>query len=223
MRETTIGIVIALSLSAPLALAQEDTKQENATQEDVTQEDVTQENATQKITTKGNTPQNVKPAKDEAAAADSVKNDANGSKDTAAPRPEMTKAAVITKKLTRGEKMELTIRFKVDSDQIKGQAHKQILEISNALKGPQLQGQKIGVQGHTDSDGPDDYNLDLSYRRSVTVVRTLVDTYGIEPSRLDVAGYGESRPIATNETIKGKAANRRVTLINLGSGEKAPQ
>ena len=206
MRETTFGLMIALSLSAPLALAQENAEPDNAAQESTSQEKATAD---------------TKPAKDKAAG--DVKKSADGGEDAAATRPEMTKAAVITDKLTKGEKMELTIRFKVNSDQIKGQAHKQILEISHALKGPELQGQRIGVQGHTDSDGPDDYNLDLSYRRSVSVVRTLVDTYGIDPSLLDVMGFGESRPIASNDTVKGKAANRRVTLINLGAGKDTSQ
>jgi len=141
----------------------------------------------------------------------------------AAARPETTAAAVITDTLMSGEKMELTIRFKVDSDQIKGIAHKQILEIANALNGPELAGMRIGVQGHTDADGDEDYNLDLSYRRSVTVVRTLVEMYNIEPDRLDVRGYGESRPIASNETDEGKALNRRVTLISLDSKEEKAQ
>ena len=135
------------------------------------------------------------------------------------PRPETTEAEVIADTLMKGEKMELTIRFKTNSDRIKGRAHKQILEIASALKGPELSGKRIGVQGHTDADGDDEYNLDLSYRRSVTVVRALVEMYGIEQKRLEVMGYGERNPIASNETDEGKALNRRVTLIALDLGE----
>ena len=122
---------------------------------------------------------------------------------------------VISDILVKGGNMHLTLRFWVDSDQIKGQAHKQILEIATALKSPGLIGKRIGVEGHTDADGADDYNLDLSYRRSVTVVRTLIQKYGIEPKRLEVMAFGERRPVASNDTDRGKALNRRVTLVNL--------
>lgn len=67
------------------------------------------------------------------------------------------------------------------------------------------------IAGHTDSDGGDDYNQDLSERRATTVIRWLVDN-GIDAARLDGAGFGETRPAAPNDTITGKALNRRVQL-----------
>lgn len=71
--------------------------------------------------------------------------------------------------------------------------------------------QRYIIAGHTDSDGTDVSNQDLSERRSKTVIDWLV-TRGIDPSRLESAGYGESRPAAPNETESGKALNRRVEL-----------
>ncbi len=67
------------------------------------------------------------------------------------------------------------------------------------------------IAGHTDSDGMDASNQDLSERRAGTVIDWLVQR-GIESYRLQLAGYGESRPAAPNDTPSGKALNRRVEL-----------
>lgn len=69
---------------------------------------------------------------------------------------------------------------------------------------------KIQVQGHTDSRGSARYNLKLSQRRTRSVRRYLINKGGIDGSRLTAKGYGESKPIATNRTRKGRAKNRRV-------------
>lgn len=68
---------------------------------------------------------------------------------------------------------------------------------------------RVEIGAHTDSDGSDSYNIDLSKRRAASVVAWLVDE-GIESTRLETKGYGETRPIATNETDEGRAQNRRV-------------
>ncbi|MCB9779536.1 MAG: OmpA family protein [Alphaproteobacteria bacterium] len=68
---------------------------------------------------------------------------------------------------------------------------------------------RVEVQGHTDSDGSDAANLDLSQRRAEAVVAYLIQQ-GVDPSRLSARGYGESVPIADNYTPDGKAQNRRV-------------
>jgi OmpA-OmpF porin, OOP family len=73
-------------------------------------------------------------------------------------------------------------------------------------------GIKVNVEGHTDSVGSDSYNQSLSERRSKSVVDYLVGK-GIDASRMMPTGYGESRPVATNDTDEGRAQNRRVDLI----------
>jgi OOP family OmpA-OmpF porin len=75
-------------------------------------------------------------------------------------------------------------------------------------KHPTLQ---IEVAGHTDSDGPADANYGLSERRAKTV-RDYLIRFGVDAKRLTVQGYGESQPISENETIRGRATNRRVEL-----------
>ena len=68
---------------------------------------------------------------------------------------------------------------------------------------------RISISGHTDSVASDAYNLKLSRSRA-TEVRDYLIGYGIDGSRLDAAGYGESRPVATNATEEGRELNRRV-------------
>jgi outer membrane protein OmpA-like peptidoglycan-associated protein len=66
----------------------------------------------------------------------------------------------------------------------------------------------VRVEGHTDSFGSDSYNQSLSERRSHAVVRYLIQK-GIQSERLEAVGFGESRPIASNDTEQGRAKNRR--------------
>lgn len=68
---------------------------------------------------------------------------------------------------------------------------------------------RISISGHTDNKGSDAYNLKLSRDRA-NEVRDYLIGYGIDGSRLDAAGYGESRPVATNDTDEGREFNRRV-------------
>jgi OOP family OmpA-OmpF porin len=70
----------------------------------------------------------------------------------------------------------------------------------------------VAVEGHTDSVGSDAYNQKLSERRARTVADYLID-HGVDPSRLTVRGYGESRPVADNATAAGRAENRRVDIV----------
>lgn len=69
------------------------------------------------------------------------------------------------------------------------------------------------VVGHTDNRGTYEFNLDLSRQRAESVVKELVETYGIEVERLQAVGVGPVAPVATNETREGRARNRRVVLV----------
>lgn len=70
----------------------------------------------------------------------------------------------------------------------------------------------IRVEGHTDKDGSDVYNLELSKRRAQSVVNHLIKL-GIPRGRLDTKGFGEKKPVATNNTSAGKALNRRIEFV----------
>lgn len=84
----------------------------------------------------------------------------------------------------------------------------QILDqVASVLKSnPKL---RIVIEGHTDTVGAADYNLQLSDDRADAVRGTLIER-GIPGNRLEAIGYGESRPIASNESELGRASNRRV-------------
>jgi outer membrane protein OmpA-like peptidoglycan-associated protein len=69
----------------------------------------------------------------------------------------------------------------------------------------------ILLEGHTDSDGSEEYNLNLSRSRAQSVANYLTNL-NVNPTRFTIMGYGEQQPIATNETAEGKALNRRVEV-----------
>lgn len=108
------------------------------------------------------------------------------------------------------------ILFATDSDRLRPESTPTLEEIGNMLREhPEL---RLSIEGHTDSDGDEPHNQNLSERRSASVARFLVDRYGIAPARLQTAGFGESRPIADNGTPEGKQQNRRVELVRLDGG-----
>ncbi len=105
------------------------------------------------------------------------------------------------------------ILFDVNSDAIRPESAPTLEEIGTMLRDhPDL---RISIVGHTDSDGEEAFNQELSERRAAAVKRHLVETYGIDASRLETAGYGESVPAAPNDTPEGKQQNRRVELVRL--------
>ncbi|MEM6733582.1 MAG: OmpA family protein, partial [Myxococcota bacterium] len=81
---------------------------------------------------------------------------------------------------------------------------------------------KVVIEGHTDSRGKADYNLQLSDDRAKSVRDALVER-GVDGSRMEAVGYGESKPIASNRTRKGRAANRRVEFNIVQSDAAAPK
>jgi len=104
------------------------------------------------------------------------------------------------------------ILFDFDKATLQQPSNKQLQEVLTLLlENPEL---SLEIQGHTDSDGSEAYNLELSQRRSESVLEYLV-LFGIDPSRLRARGYGESMPVAPNDTDENKAKNRRVELVRL--------
>jgi OOP family OmpA-OmpF porin len=103
------------------------------------------------------------------------------------------------------------IQFDVDKTTIKPESNGLLDEITQVIKdNPRIK--KIAIEGHTDGDGSDKYNLKLSDGRAKAVMEYLV-THGIEAGRLTAKGFGESKPIASNDTPEGKEQNRRVEFL----------
>lgn len=99
------------------------------------------------------------------------------------------------------------ITFKVNSAVIERKSFKTLNEAASVLK--EFKDLKVTIEGHTDSDGSDESNKDLSQRRAESVMKYLVDK-GIDAARLSAIGFGEDKPTATNDTVAGKAENRRI-------------
>jgi outer membrane protein OmpA-like peptidoglycan-associated protein len=73
---------------------------------------------------------------------------------------------------------------------------------------------RLRIEGHADSTGPHEKNMELSQKRAEAVRNYLISS-GIQPSRLEVAGYGDTRPIANNATEEGRRMNRRIEFVIL--------
>lgn len=102
------------------------------------------------------------------------------------------------------------IYFGTDSDRLLPQSVPGLQQIAALLKSNP--GWTVGVEGHTDNTGSAEHNLDLSKRRAQAVRDALVNSYGIAADRLTVAGFGQTKPVDSNDTLAGRAHNRRVEL-----------
>ena len=109
-------------------------------------------------------------------------------------------------------RVELMVNFDFDRDEVKAEYFDEIEEVADFMA--QYDDVVIELEGHTDSIGTEAYNEDLSLRRARAVREVLIDRFNVQGSRITARGYGESQPIASNETDAGRAQNRRVmTLI----------
>ena len=103
------------------------------------------------------------------------------------------------------------IYFDFASDKIKPESEPVLREIADALQ--HNPAWKLRVEGHTDNIGGDEYNLNLSQRRAEAVKLALVTRYHIAADRLTPKGFGATRPKEPNDTLAGRARNRRVELV----------
>lgn len=108
----------------------------------------------------------------------------------------------------------LRILFDTNKALIKPMYMNEVAQVANFMK--QFPESKTVIEGHTDSRGAAKYNQKLSQRRADAVRDTLVNKYGVSAERVRSVGYGEDRPVASNATEAGRAANRRVTATVRG-------
>lgn len=104
------------------------------------------------------------------------------------------------------------LTFATDSTNVKSSFDPVLDAVSEVLN--EYKSTMIQVAGHTDSTGGDRYNLLLSQQRAQAVSNKL-SGYGVEQVRLDTVGFGETQPIASNNTASGREQNRRVELTLL--------
>lgn len=113
--------------------------------------------------------------------------------------------------LKKSINLTLSIEFKTNSAVI-DQAHQSQLEkLANLMR--QYPDAAVLIAGYTDDRGAANYNLKLSQRRAQAVVDYLVSHFDVQRNRMVAQGFGESKPVASNTTVEGRQANRRVVAI----------
>lgn len=123
---------------------------------------------------------------------------------TPAPAPEPTPA----EQLAAPVSITLAVNFATNSAQLAETSMGEIIKLADFMK--RYSATRVVLEGHTDNRGSDTYNQNLSSRRAQAVRDALVERGGIAPERVDFIGYGETRPIANNNSAAGQDANRRV-------------
>ena len=116
-----------------------------------------------------------------------------------------------SKLITEGKLVTYGITFDVNKADVKPESFGTLKSIADVLKenGPV----RVKIVGHTDSDGDDAKNMELSQRRAQSVKSELVSKFGIDASRMETEGAGETTPVAPNDTPANKALNRRVEFV----------
>ena len=157
------------------------------------------------------TPPDCKPVNKNGCAADS---DGDGVKDCIDKCPGTPKNTPVDKNgcpPVGEELMILTgINFAFDSAKL-DKASETIIDraVQNLKRNPQM---SVLIEGHTDSVGPEDYNMGLSVRRA-QAVKDYIISQGIAKERLSKKGFGESQPLESNDTKEGRTQNRRVEFV----------
>lgn len=125
-------------------------------------------------------------------------------------RPAMSASQIAEKIKQDGSVALYGIYFDSGKIFIKPESKSTLEKIAQLLRSDP--GLRLEVAGHTDDVGSEEDNLKLSQGRAQSVVDALVGQYGIDPKRLVAKGYGESKPVAPNDTVANRARNRRVEL-----------
>jgi len=117
------------------------------------------------------------------------------------------------KLLTEGKLVTYGIYFDVNKDVVKPESYGTLKEIATILN--EVPDVKVKIVGHTDADGDDAKNMDLSKRRAASVKAELAKNFGVNADRIVTDGMGESQAVAPNDTPVNKALNRRVEFVKL--------
>ena len=117
------------------------------------------------------------------------------------------------KLITEGKLVTYGIYFDVNKDVVKPESYGTLKDIAAVLN--EVPDVKVKIFGHTDADGEDAKNMDLSKRRAASVKNELVKSFGVNGDRIVTDGLGETKPVAPNDTPVNKALNRRVEFVKL--------
>lgn len=119
-----------------------------------------------------------------------------------------------------GEGIKITfdsgIMFDVNKANLRPEAQQNLTDLAQILT--KYDDTDILIEGHTDSDGTEEHNLELSRQRAQSVSNYLASMQ-VDATRFTIMGYGESQPVASNETSAGKQLNRRVELAIMANDD----
>lgn len=116
--------------------------------------------------------------------------------------------------------MSKTLHFEFDSTQLTGASQETFDELKEQLGRHENQDAEINIVGYADSTGPEEYNMHLSEQRA-KAIKAELNGLGLDVTDWSVEGEGEANPIAENDTMEGRAENRRVELqISIDEEEK---
>ena len=156
------------------------------------------------------------------AASEAAVTDFSGAKAEVIEVDDITSALAVP----RGTRIEasapptvrLPIFFEFNSTKLRPEAAALLDKVGAALASDELGEFRFSVEGHTDSIGTENANIQLSQARAAAVKAYLI-AQGVPEERLATTGHGEASPVGANETDEGRQRNRRVELINLGTAE----
>jgi outer membrane protein OmpA-like peptidoglycan-associated protein len=116
--------------------------------------------------------------------------------------------------LRRGDEIIVRLiglNFAVNKAEIESKNFSMLTKVQSAIK--VFPDSKLLIEGHTDSFGSDNSNLALSQRRAESVRQYIIANMSLSPNLIRAVGYGEARPVASNETPEGRAKNRRIDIV----------
>ena len=113
--------------------------------------------------------------------------------------------------LKKVARIDLDIQFDTNEADIKARYYDRLKEVADFMA--TYPGTTAVIEGHTDSVGSAAYNLTLSQRRAESVRDYLIQNFNINPDRLTAKGFGEDRPVASNDTKEGRSKNRRIQAV----------
>lgn len=146
------------------------------------------------------------PAVDPDSDGDGVPDSRDKCPDT--PRQLKVDADGCPMELTEAVSIDLAVNFDFDSAVVKDEFAAEVQKVAEFMN--QYLNTQVTVEGHTDNVGSPTYNKALSQRRADSVRDVLINRFNIAPERVKAVGFGEEKPVVSNETNEGRAKNRRV-------------
>ena len=141
---------------------------------------------------------------------DGINDELDKCPDQAGPADNQGCPVVKTAMLNRAILVAANVMFNINSTRLTNSSYPAIRELSDSLK--TNQDLDLLIEGHTDNTGKPAYNMKLSLDRANAVKKELINA-GIAENRIQIKGYGDTQPIAGNNTAEGKAKNRRVVFV----------